>query len=245
MSTIIITGGGQGIGKVTAAHLSREGYQVVIFEKDEEAGREAAAEIEGLLFYPCDVSVEKQVMAAVAGVVRRHPPVCGLVNNAGSGISKPIEELTLEEWNRVIGVNLTGAFLCAKYCAAPLRQAKGAIVNLGSTRAYMSEPHTEAYSASKGGIIALTHALALSLGPDVRVNAVSPGWVDVTPHQKTKVRHPYRFRPGDHEQHPAGRAGTPEDIARMISFLIDPANGFSTGQDFIVDGGMTRKMIYV
>jgi NAD(P)-dependent dehydrogenase (short-subunit alcohol dehydrogenase family) len=242
--TVIITGGGQGIGRATAAHLLEHGYQVVIFEKDEEAGREAADAIQGLDFRPCDVSSEAPVKAGIEEVVDRYGRLDALVNNAGFGITKPIDELSLDEWNRVLGANLTGAFLCAKYAAPHLRRARGAIVNLGSTRAYMSEPHTEAYAASKGGILALTHALAISLGPEVRVNAVSPGWIDVTPYQKASERNPYRFKPGDHEQHPAGRVGTPHDIARLIRFLLDPASGFITGQDFIADGGMTRKMIY-
>lgn len=242
---ILITGGGQGIGRVAAAHLQERNFQVVLLEKDIEAGTEAAAGIEGALFLLCDIAEEQQVRAAVDNVIRRYGRIDGLINNAGFGINKPIEELTLAEWNRVLGANLTGAFLCAKYCAPFLRQAKGCIINLGSTRAHMSEPHTEAYSASKGGIVALTHALAVSLGPGVRVNAVSPGWIDVTPYQKAAHRQPYPLSPADHAQHPAGRVGTPHDIARLIAFLLDPANDFITGQEFIVDGGMTKKMIYV
>jgi NAD(P)-dependent dehydrogenase (short-subunit alcohol dehydrogenase family) len=240
----IITGGGQGIGKVTARYLMQEGYQVVIFEKDAEAGLEAAEEIDGLEFLECDVSKEDKVIRCVDETVAKYGRIDALINNAGFSINKPIDELRLEEWNRVISANLTGVFLCAKYCAPHLRSTRGSIVNLCSTRAYMSEADTEAYSASKGGIYALTHALAISLGPKVRVNAVSPGWIDVTPYQKSTVREPFELQPHHHQMHPAGRVGTPQDIARMIAFLIDPANGFITGQDFIVDGGMTRKMIY-
>lgn len=240
----IITGGGQGIGRVTARHLAEEGYQVVIFERDAEAGREAAAEIEGLEFLECDVSNEDEVIRCVEQTAAKFGRIDALINNAGFSINKPIEELQLAEWNRVIGTNLTGAFLCAKYCAPHLRSTRGSIVNLCSTRAYMSEADTEAYSASKGGIFALTHALSISLGPKVRVNAISPGWIDVTPYQKSSVRDPFELKPHHHQIHPAGRVGIPQDIARMAAFLIDPANGFITGQDFIVDGGMTRKMIY-
>ena len=120
--------------------------------------------------------------------------------------------------------------------AAPhLRRARGAIVNIASTRAVQSEPQTEAYAAAKGGMVALTHALAISLGPQVRVNCVSPGWIDTG---KTKLRRV------DHEQHPVGRVGRPEDVAQLVAFLLSDAAGFATGQDYILDGGMTRKMIY-
>lgn len=243
-ATAIITGGGQGIGKVTAGHLMQEGYQVIIFERDTEAGREAVEDIDGLVFMECDVSDEEDVIRCIGDSVRQFGHINSLVNNAGFSINKPIEELSLEEWNRVLGANLTGAFLCAKYCAPHLRKSEGSIVNICSTRAFMSEADTEAYSASKGGIHALTHALAISLGAEVRVNAISPGWIDVTPFQKSSERDPIELQPHHHLQHPSGRVGTPHDVARMVRFLIDPANGFITGQNFIVDGGMTRKMIY-
>lgn len=241
----IITGGAQGIGKVTAARLVAEGWQAIILDVDAEAGREAASEIEGLQFLPCDVSREEDVKSSVKEVISQYGRIGGLVNNAGFGINKPIAELTLEEWNRVIGANLTGAFLCGKYCAPHLKESRGAIVNIASTRAYMSEPDTEAYSASKGGILALTHALAMSLGPEVRVNSISPGWIDVTGHQKSSERKAIAWSREDHEQHPAGRIGRPEDIAEMAAYLLSDKAGFITGQDFIIDGGMTRKMIYL
>jgi NAD(P)-dependent dehydrogenase (short-subunit alcohol dehydrogenase family) len=117
-----------------------------------------------------------------------------------------------------------------------LRAARrGAIVNIASTRALQSEPDTEAYAAAKGGMVALTHALAISLGPQVRVNCVSPGWIDTG---KSKLRR------ADHRQHPAGRVGRAEDIAETVAFLLSEKSGFTTGANFVVDGGMTRKMIY-
>lgn len=242
---VIITGGGQGIGKVTAGHLSAEGWQVAILETDTEAGRETASAIAGLLFLACDITQEAAVQASVEAVIERYGRIDALVNNAGFGINKPIAELSLREWNRVIGTNLTGAFLCSKYCAPHLKESRGAIVNIASTRAYMSEPHTEAYSASKGGLLALTHALAMSLGPEVRVNSISPGWIDVTGHQKSSQRKDITWSREDHEQHPVGRIGRPEDIAGMAAYLLSDKAGFITGQDFVIDGGMTKKMIYV
>ena len=155
-----------------------------------------------------------------------------------------MELLELGDWNRVIATNLTGVFLCSKHAVPLLRPGKGAIVNIASTRALQSEPHTEAYSASKGGVVALTHALAVSLGPDIRVNCISPGWIAVDAWQKSANRRPPTMRPEDHAQHPVGRVGSPEDIAALVAWLISPQAGFVTGQNFVVDGGMTRKMIY-
>ena len=107
-------------------------------------------------------------------------------------------------------------------------------MNIASTRALQSEPDTEAYAASKGGLVALTHALALSLGPEVRVNCISPGWIA---HQPVRRK--------DHAQHPAGRVGQPQDVAELVAYLLSDAAGFVTGQNFVIDGGMTKKMIYV
>jgi NAD(P)-dependent dehydrogenase (short-subunit alcohol dehydrogenase family) len=144
----------------------------------------------------------------------------------------------------MIRANLTGSFLMAKHAVPHLRAGRGAIVNIASTRALQSEPDTEAYSASKGGLVALTHALAVSLGPDIRVNCVSPGWIDTSGWKKRSRRGQEALRPEDHAQHPAGRVGTPEDVAAMVLYLVSDAAGFVTGQNFVVDGGMTRKMIY-
>jgi NAD(P)-dependent dehydrogenase (short-subunit alcohol dehydrogenase family) len=160
-----------------------------------------------------------------------------VVSNAGIMIRKPLRRLTLAEWHRVIDTNLTAAFLLTRAAEKPLRRACGAIVMIASTRALMSEADTESYSASKGGLLALTHALAISLAPDVRVNCVSPGWIE--------TKHYAGLRRKDHAQHPAGRVGRPEDIAEIVAWLLDAKrSGFITGANFVIDGGMTCKMIY-
>lgn len=246
----IVTGGAQGIGRAIAARLLADGYGVLIADIDAEAGREAVEELgspPGLDFVPTDVADETQVAACVAAAIAHGGRLDAVVNNAAIARAPrvPIERLPLEAWNRQLAVNLTGAFLIAKHAAPHLRATRGAIVNVASTRALQSEADTEPYSASKGGLVALTHALAVSLGPAVRVNCVSPGWIDVSGRRKASRRDPAQLSAADHEQHPAGRVGTPEDVAAMVTYLLGDNAGFVTGQNFVVDGGMTKKMIYL
>jgi NAD(P)-dependent dehydrogenase (short-subunit alcohol dehydrogenase family) len=244
----IVTGGGQGIGKAIAKRLLELKNRVVIAEIDEEAGIETQQELGALgdvQFIRTDIACEADSLQLAQQTHERFGRIDILINNAAIAKRKPLLELGLEEWNEVISVNLTGAFLCCKFCIPYLRHAKGSIINISSTRALMSEPNTEAYSASKGAVIALTHAMAMSLGPDVRVNCVSPGWIEVSDWQKKRSRQVPGLRPEDHSQHPSGRVGKPEDVAGMVSFLVSAEAGFITGQNFIIDGGMTRKMTYL
>jgi NAD(P)-dependent dehydrogenase (short-subunit alcohol dehydrogenase family) len=245
----LVTGGGQGIGKCIAAQLLAEGMAVVLAEKDRVAGEEAAAELGAqgrVVFQETDVADEAAVRRAVTATLERFGRLDALINNAALAypFGCPVDALPLDEWNRVLGSNLTGTFLCCKLAVPALRATGGAIVNIASTRALQSEANSEAYAASKGGIVALTHALAVSLGPAIRVNCISPGWIAVEDWKRSDRRHPPQLRPLDDAQHPVGRVGRPEDIAELTAFLLSERSGFITGQNFVVDGGMTRKMIY-
>lgn len=233
--TALVTGAAHGIGAAIAARLVRDGWRVVLADQDTERGPALAARLgPDARFVQADIGAETEVQRLVAGIPD-DASLTALVCNAGIMIRKPLARLSLAEWNRVLATNLTSTFLLARAAEPRLRAAKGAIVTIASTRAHQSEPDTEAYAASKGGLLALTHALAISLGPDIRVNCVSPGWIDV---------HGEKLRPEDHEQHPAGRVGTPDDVAAVTAWLLGPESGFVTGAEMVVDGGMTRRMIY-
>jgi NAD(P)-dependent dehydrogenase (short-subunit alcohol dehydrogenase family) len=244
----IVTGGAQGIGKAIVLQLLKQNIVVNMVDSDKEAGKEAEKELKPfgeVRFLWGDVSLENEVKKIVQFAKTQDKRIDYLINNAGVSHFKPLSKLTLKEWNQIIGTNLTSAFLFAKYAESSLRKSKGVIIHIASTRAMMSEPNTEAYSATKGGMTALTHALAMSLGPDVRVNCISPGWIETSLWKKKNNRHSPKFSKMDLAQHPVGRVGKPEDIAAMVSFLIADEAGFITGANFVVDGGMTRKMIYV
>lgn len=242
---VIVTGGAQGIGRGIAQRFLEAGAGVVIADTDDEALAEVRLEWPSIHAVQCDISSEGDVKNLVAGVLERFGRIDFLVNNAGIGANTPLETLELSDWNRIIGVNMTGAFLTVKHASPHLRSSRGSIVNIASTRAVMSEANTEAYSASKGGLLALTHAMAVSLGPEVRVNAVSPGWIETRDHQKSSAQAAVHHSELDRAQHPVGRVGTVEDVAAMVAFLCSSDAGFITGQNFVVDGGMTKKMIYV
>lgn len=246
--TVLVTGGAQGIGKAAVKAFLKNKARAAVLDIDAEALAEAESELGALgevLAVEADVADEEGVKNAVARTVERFGGLDVLINNAGIFSCKSLEDLSLESWNRVIGVNLTGMFLCAKHCAAHLKKSCGAMVNIASTRAFQSEPDSFAYSASKGGVVALTHALAVSLGPEVRVNCIAPGWIEVSAWKKSAHRSDPRLSPGDHAQHPAGRVGRPEDIAELALFLASDKAGFITGACFTADGGMTKKMIYL
>lgn len=243
---VIVTGAGNGIGRAVATKFAAHGAHVVIAERNREAGESAAEMINtsdaiagAATFHQTDVSQPKEIEQLMEMVNERWGRLDVLVNNAGLSTWESPYDLSVEAWDHILHTNLRSVFLGSREAAKIMRkQGRGSIVNLSSSRAHMSEPNSEAYAASKGGILALTHALAVSLGPDgIRVNAISPGWIENGDYSA--------LRPEDHAQHPAGRVGVPDDIARACLFLSDPDNDFMTGTELVIDGGMTRKMIYV
>jgi len=256
MKVIAITGGGAGIGRGIAWHFARLGYAVSITDRDRQAGKEALQVMREAgteaLFVPGDVSKPADVNRWLAKTKAALGVPDVLVNNAGMEIRKDVLKLSIAEFDRVIATNLRGTFLCSQSAARMMArrriapgQARGAIINIASTRALMSEAGTEGYTASKGGIVALTHGMAISLARHrIRVNCISPGWIETADWQKAaKARAPHHSR-ADREQHPVGRVGTPEDVAKACRFIAEDA-GFMTGQNLVLDGGMTVKMIYV
>lgn len=239
---VLITGAGGGIGRVIAEAYAEAGALPVIVDKNEDGLEETAELLQDKgydsLSFVTDISKPEEVVQLMRDVETMLGGLDIVINNAGFGIWKSPLELTIDEWDSVINTNLRGTFLCSREAVKLMRiSGGGAIVNISSTRAMMSEPNSEAYAASKGGILSLTHALAVSLGGErITVNAICPGWIENGDYSN--------LRPVDHHQHPSGRVGKPEDIARACLFLTDPSNDFVTGTHITIDGGMTRKMIY-
>jgi NAD(P)-dependent dehydrogenase (short-subunit alcohol dehydrogenase family) len=244
----VVTGGARGIGAAIAFKLGSEGAKVVVADIDEGAGRyrEAWLRERGIdaSFIKADVSREADVASLFNAVVEKYGGVDILVNNAGIGNFKDFFEETLEDWYRVINTNLTGPYLCSKYAARIMARRGGVIINIASTRAFQSEPNTVPYSASKGGLIALTHALAVTLARyKIRVVSVSPGWIDTSEWQ-IPPRRP-QLNKLDHSQHLTGRVGDPMDVANLVAFLASDEASWISGVNFTIDGGMTVKMIYL
>jgi NAD(P)-dependent dehydrogenase (short-subunit alcohol dehydrogenase family) len=245
MSKVAIVTGGVGLlGKAIAKHFLAKNINVVVADIDVNGGNKFELTIsnQGLKFIQTDISDESSVKNLISKTIEQFGRIDILVNNGA--IANPyfksaekFEDVSLDEWKRYLDVNLTSVFLCSKYATPHLRQndKKSAIINIASTRALMSEKNTEGYAATKGGIVSMTHAMACSLGPHIRVNCISPGWIDDNSNLTIE----------NHEQHMVGRVGKPEDIAQMVYFLSnEEQSGFVTGQNFVVDGGMTKKMIY-
>ncbi len=239
---VIVTGGANGIGRAIVKAFTEKGANVTIADLDETAGKKLEEEMlknqHLAQFIRADISDPASAKEMVQEAITKFGPVDILINNAGISEFTPFFDLDIEGWDRVINTNLRGAFVCSQACAVGMRQnGRGAIINIASTRALMSEPDSEAYAASKGGLLGLTHAMAASLSQhNITVNAISLGWIHTGDYNKLREK--------DHKQHFSQRVGKPGDIARACLFLCNPENNFITGENLIIDGGMTRKMIY-
>ena len=218
----VVTGGAQGIGKCIAGEFRKNGARVCVIDKQPCEGG-----------FPGDIADEATLRRFADSVIAAHGRVDFLINNALPPM-RGIDECTWEEFNYALRVGVTAPFYLTKLFL-PHFAPGAAIVNISSSRDRMSQPQTESYTAAKGGIAALTHALAVSLAGRVRVNSISPGWID------TSFR---RYTGPDATQQPAGRVGNPLDIANMALYLCSDKAGFITGENICIDGGMTRQMIY-
>lgn len=248
--SVLVTGGGSGIGRATALAFAREGAQVAVADVSPEhgeatvtAGRDAGAD---LLFLLGDVSKEADAEAMVEGTVRAFGRIDVLFNNAGILIEAPVHEMREADWDRILAVNLKGAFLVSKHALrAMIKQGGGVIVNTASVNALVGDPDEAAYCASKAGVALLTKSTALAYAKhNIRVNAVCPGWVE-TPMFKQEADNRgvtvQSYRSYAAKQHPIGRIGRPEEIAEVVLFLASEDSSYMTGSLVVADGGYTAQ----
>ena len=220
---VIVTGGANGIGKCIADMFRSDGAFVYVIDKQKEGEH-----------FVGDIAQKEVLEAFVEYVIARHDRVDCIINNA-LPLMKGIDECSYEEFQYAQSVGVTAPFYLVKLLLPYLAEKGASIVNISSSRDRMSQPQTESYTAAKGGIAALTHALAVSLAGRARVNSISPGWIDTN----------YTIYEGaDAVQQPVGRVGNPMDIANMVLFLCSDKAGFITGENICIDGGMTKLMIY-
>lgn len=218
---VVVTGAAKGIGKCIRDEFEKEGAVVCAFDILEND------------YFTGDLSKKSDMDGFVQKVIHDYGHIDYLINNA-LPLMKGIDTCTYEEFEYALKVGVTAPFYLSKQFL-PYFSDEGVIINISSSRDRMSQAYTESYSAAKGGIAALTHALAVSLGPKIRVNSVSPGWIETRGVQ---------YEGADALQHPAGRVGNPFDIANMVLFLCSDKAGFITGENVCIDGGMTKLMIY-
>ena len=238
----LVTGGAQGIGKGITLARASAGMRVVILDVNRRAGRETAEEIRDVTFVEGDASEERDVRAAVRVAQRTGRGLYAAVANAGVFTRGSVTRFSRKDWDRLMAVNLTAAFLLAKNSARALGSHRGSLVIVASIRAHQSEPSWDAYCASKGGLVGLTQALAVSLAPKVRVNCVSPGWVPTEQWQERARARPPKLSAADRKLQPIGRTGSPVDIGSLVRFLVSPEANFITGAEVVADGGLSRKL---
>ena len=239
---VFVTGGAEGIGRAIVEAFCKDGHQVAFCDINAVSGQQTARDT-GAIFHPVDVSDKEALESCMQQILDEWKDIDILINNVGISKFSSITETSVEDFDKILSINLRPVFITSRLLAIhrkkqPSPNPYGRIINICSTRYLMSEPGSEGYAASKGGIYSLTHALASSLSEwHITVNSIAPGWIQT---------HDYnQLRPEDHSQHPSRRVGKPEDIARMCLFLCEENNDFINGENITIDGGMTKKMIYV
>ncbi|ESX98058.1 SDR family oxidoreductase [Mesorhizobium sp. LNJC405B00] len=241
----IVTGGNRGIGRAIAERLADEEATVIVGDLFDERPAPVSS-VERLAFMPLDVTKEASVRTFVDAVLQKFGRIDVLVNNAGIVIHKSIDEQTIEDWDRLMAVNLRGPFLMAKYVVPEMRRiGSGTIVNIGSVEGYMVNPWHTAYAATKAGVHGLTLGLAVDLGPDgVRCNTVCPGWIETDLNRAYVELHPDRSLVERElaQLHPLGRIGSPKEIANTVLWLASDESNFVSGEMIAVDGARTKKI---
>ena len=230
---VVVTGASNGIGKSIATEYAKLNAKVIAIDIIEHDFKETNID-----FYKADLKSEEQIKAVFEDVVKKYNTVHILINNGAiSKFNKSIFDIETSEFEEVIDVNLRGSFICSKqFIKANNGQNYGRIINIASTRYNQNEAGWEAYGASKGGLVSLTNTMAISLSDTpITVNAISPGWIMVDEYELSEI---------DHKQHPSGRVGVPRDIVNTCLFLTNEENDFINAANIVVDGGMTKKMIY-
>lgn len=241
----VVTGGAGGIGLFIVNEFAKRRAKVAFIDLDKTAGEKALADIKSSgaegLFYHGDIAEKETLENFARQVIEAYGQVDYLINNACLSRKGILSGCDYDDFNYVLKVGVTAPYMLSKLFWHHFGKG-GAIVNISSTRQAMSQPDTESYTAAKGGISSLTHALAISLAGTVRVNSISPGWIDVSANFDPDYEKTHST--ADRRQHPARRVGKPLDVARVALFLCDEENGFITGENITVDGGMTKQMIY-
>lgn len=238
---VFVTGGSQGIGRGIVEAFVAAGATVAFCDIQEPDSSFLLSE--NSVFLKADVTSELALSGVMSELLIGWGDIDILINNVGISEFSPLTETAVQQFDRILATNLRPVFITSRLLAMHRTKMTtlphyGRIINIASTRYLMSEPGSEGYAASKGGIVSLTHALAVSLSKlHITVNCISPGWIETKDYDSLTV--------ADHDQHPSGRVGTPEDIARACLFLCDPDNNFINGQNMVIDGGMTKKMIYI
>lgn len=239
---VFVTGGAEGIGRAIVEAFCKDGHQVAFCDINAVSGQQTARDT-GAIFHPVDVSDKEALESCMQQILDEWKDIDILINNVGISKFSSITETSVKDFDKILSVNLRPVFITSRLLAIHRKTQSdsnpyGRIINICSTRYLMSEPGSEGYAASKGGIYSLTHALALSLSEwNITVNSIAPGWIQTQNYDQ--------LQPKDHSQHPSRRVGKPEDIARMCLFLCQEENDFINGENMTIDGGMTKKMIYV